>query len=278
MINIYNVVNLFNDLVYQKYPEPTRDEPSPKDHELADQLFDQLLNSAELLVDSVVTLDFDEYADNNEEYTVENRAENLTIMDGTKYSYDTMRAVVDYSKTHTFSSLRSRYKSIKYKQQLYRIKQYVKVQGTKAQKLQRLDEFVFPQFTRARESYLPVHDSDLRRLAIQKARCLNLNDFTASHHWLLDFKQRHHISSRKVTKLIAKNYCEDRNKILNSADTFLKKVNKIIPKYPVDHVLNSDQSSFKKVRESIIRRYFVLISCNSALVLQRRLIFSYHST
>lgn len=248
MINIYNVVNLFNDLVYQKYPESTHDEPSPKEHELADQLFllfNQLLNSAELLVDNVVTLDFVEYDDNDEEYTAENRAESLTVIDGIKYSYDTMRDVVDYSKTHTFSSLRNRYKNIKYKQQLHRIKQYVKVQGTKAQKLQRLDEFVFAQFTRARESYLPVHDSDLRRLAIQKARCLNLNDFTASHHWLLDFKQRHHISSRKVTKLITKNHCEDRNKILNSADTFLKKVNKTIPKYPVDHVLNSDQSSFK---------------------------------
>ena len=190
MINISNILNLFNQLVHEKYPECTYVEPSPKEHELADQLFllfDQLLNSTELLVDNIVTLDFDEYNDDNEEYTEEHRGVDQTIIDGVKYSYDTMNAIVKYSKTHTFSSLRSRYKGIKCKQQLHRIKQYVNTLGTKAQKLQRIDEFVFAQFSHARESYLPVHDFDLKRFAIQKARCLNLNSFTASHHWLLDF-------------------------------------------------------------------------------------------
>lgn len=248
MIHIYNIVNLFNELVHEKYPECTYGEPSPKDHELADQLFllfDQLLNSTELLVDNIVTLDFDEYSDDSEEYEEEYSGADNIIVDGVKYSYDTMNAIVKYSKTHTFSSLRSRYRGIKYKQQLHRIKQYINTQGTKAQKLQRIDEFVFAQFTHARESYLPVHDFDLKRLAIQKARCLNFSGFTASHHWLLEFKRRHHISSRKVTKLITRNHLEDRKAILQSAETFLKKVNSLVPNYPIDHILNSDQSSFK---------------------------------
>ncbi|CAF3617883.1 unnamed protein product [Rotaria sp. Silwood1] len=248
MINTNNVLNLFSELVRRKYPESARNEPSSNDHELADQLFllfDQLLNSTELLVDNIVTLDFDIYNDDNEDYEEESTETNPIIIDGIKYSYATMIAVVEYSKTHTFLSLRNRYRSIKYKQQLRRIKQYVNAQGTRKQKLQRIDEYVFSEFVRARESYLPIHDFDLRGLAIKKARSLNLNGFTASHRWMLDFKRRHNISSRKITKLITKNHLDDREKILKSAENFVKIVNNVIPNYPVDYVLNTDQSSFK---------------------------------
>ena len=76
--------------------------------------------------------------------------------------------IVQYSKTHTFSSLRSRYKRIKSKQHLHRIKQYVREQGTKFHKLRRVDEFVYTEFMRTRKSYLSIHDFDIRRLAIKK--------------------------------------------------------------------------------------------------------------
>ena len=248
MINICNVLNLFSELVRQKYPEPTPDDISSKGHELADQLlllFDQLLNSTELLIDNMVTLDFDGYNDDNEEYQEEITDSNQANFGGIKYSYTTMSDIVQYSKTHSFPSFRNRYKRIKFKQQLHRIKRYVDVEGTKNQKLERIDEFVFQQFTHARQFYLPVHDFDLRRLAIKKARSLNMAGFTISHHWLLHFKRYHHISSRKVTKLITKNHLEDREKLLKTAESFVKLVNSMIPNYPIDHILNSGQSSFK---------------------------------
>ncbi|CAF2029929.1 unnamed protein product [Rotaria magnacalcarata] len=212
-------------------------------HELANHLFllfDQLLNSAELLVANIITLDFDYYNDDDDEYQKEDNNEDLTSIDGVTYSYDTMCSIVEYSKTHTFLSLRNLYKNIKYKEQLRRMKRYVDSQGTKIQKLRCIDEFVYAEFIRARESSLPVHDSDVRRLTFKKARTLNLNGFTASHHWILDFKHRHHISSRKITK----HHVEDRDKILESADDFVKKVKDKLPNYTADHILNSDQSSF----------------------------------
>ena len=115
----------------------------------------------------------------------------------------------------------------------------------KNQKLQRVDDFVYMEFIRARECCLPIHDPDLRRLALKKAQELNIFGFTASYHWLLDFKSRHHISSRKVTKLVTKNYLEDRDKILKSAENFVKEVINVIPDYAEEHILNSDQSSFR---------------------------------
>jgi len=171
IININNILHLFNDLVRQKYPSSSDTEPSSQDHELADQLFqlfDQLLNAAELEVDNIVTLDFNAYDDDDEEYQEENNNRTFFTTHGTKYSYDTMCAIVEYSKSHTFSSLCSQYKRIKSKQHLHRIKQYVKDQGTKFHKFKRIDEFVYTEFIRARESYISMQDSDIKRLTIKK--------------------------------------------------------------------------------------------------------------
>lgn len=44
MMNVNTILCIFNNLVHQKYPEPTQDEPSSKDYELADQLFRCLTN------------------------------------------------------------------------------------------------------------------------------------------------------------------------------------------------------------------------------------------
>jgi hypothetical protein len=44
---------------------------------------------------------------------------------------------------------------------------------------------------------------------------MNLQSFVASPFWLTNFKRRHHITSRKVTKLVVKNYIEDRQKVIN---------------------------------------------------------------
>ena len=112
MININHFLHIFNDLVRQKYPGNSSSEPSSRDYELADQmflLFNQLLSSAELLVDHIVTLSLDEYDDSNGDYQQEDTNDISSNVDGIKYSYDTMCAIVEYSKKHTFSSIRRRY-------------------------------------------------------------------------------------------------------------------------------------------------------------------------
>ena len=142
---------MFDKLVRQKYPASSNTEPSAKDHELADQLFllfDQLVNATELEFENIKTLDFYINDDEDEEYQKENKDDTLCNIDDIRYSYDTMCVIVEYSKSHTFSSLRSRYKRIKSKQHLHRIKQYVKDQGSRFRKLQRIDEFVYTEFLR----------------------------------------------------------------------------------------------------------------------------------
>ncbi|CAF1533038.1 unnamed protein product [Adineta ricciae] len=100
--------------MFKPYPnatttgEPTQDEPSSKDYEQADQLFllfNQLLTSAEILADHIVTLDFDEYDDCSADYQEEDDNAVALNVDDIKYSCDTMCAIVEFSKTHTFPTL-----------------------------------------------------------------------------------------------------------------------------------------------------------------------------
>ena len=121
----------------EKYLKTTQTEPSSKEYELADHLFillSQLLTSTELLADHIVTLNFDGYDDCSGDYQEEDKSDIVLNVDRIKYSFGTMCAIVEFSKNHTFSTLRRRYRQIKHKEQLRRIKQYVNVQGTKKPK------------------------------------------------------------------------------------------------------------------------------------------------
>lgn len=95
-------------------------------------------------------MDFNEYDDCSADYQEKDENAVTLNVDGIKYSYDTMCAIVEFSKTHIFPTLRRRYRQVKHKEQLRRIKQYVDTQGTKTQKLQLVDNFVYTEFIRAR--------------------------------------------------------------------------------------------------------------------------------
>jgi hypothetical protein len=155
-----------------------------------------------------------------------------------------MCEIVQYANNHRFSSVKNRCRLIKQKSQLNRIRKYVRCQGTQRQKLEELDNLVFHEFNQARNKYLPIHDRDLRRIAIKKAREMKLQNFVASSFWLLSFKRRHHITSRKVTKLVTKSYVEDRTQIINNEIVFLQKAEQHIHRFNVTHILNADQSAF----------------------------------
>ena len=81
----------------------------------------------------------------------------------------------------------------------------------------------------------------MRRWGLQKARELNLNNFEASERWLLSFKHRHRISSRKVTQLVTKRHIETRQEIDEAATNFVSETSKFIEQYNPNEILNTDQ-------------------------------------
>ncbi|CAF4718017.1 unnamed protein product, partial [Rotaria sp. Silwood2] len=68
------------------------------------------------------------------------------------------------------------------------------------------------------------HDAAIQRWALSQAKTGNLHNFTASHHWLLNFKRRNGITSRKVTKFISRREFIDNDVIANRGDKFVKEV------------------------------------------------------
>lgn len=73
------------------------------------------------------------------------------------------------------------------------------------------------QFDFARANLLAVHDDDLRKWALQKAREVELTRFSASHNWVQNFKRCYRLSSRKINKFTTHKREREQEEIENSA-------------------------------------------------------------
>ncbi len=60
---------------------------------------------------------------------------------------------------------------------------------------------MFNRLQKAREKYLPIHDRDLKRWAIQESRKINLQ-FNASKYWINKFKKDRQIVTQHITKIV----------------------------------------------------------------------------
>ncbi len=95
------------------------------------------------------------------------------------------------------------------------------------------------------EIRLPVHDIDLKRWGLQKAKQINFNQFKASNTWLLNFKKKFSICSRKITKFVTSSHRQDDANIKQNAENFVENSKLKLQNYLPNQVLNSDQSGFK---------------------------------
>ena len=106
-------------------------------------------------------------------------------------------------RQHTWTNVKHRFQRIPYQYYMARFRKYVEQEGTKKQKVDSVDDFVYDKFECARDLFCPVHDIDLKRWAYQQARPMSFNEFTVSDTWLLNFKRKYDICSRKITKVSA---------------------------------------------------------------------------
>ena len=104
-------------------------------------------------------------------------------------------------RKHTWITVKYRFQRIPYQYYMGRFRQYIENEGTKKQKVDHIDDFVYDKFENARDLLCPVHDIDLRRWAYQQARSMSFNEFIVSDSWLLNFKRKYYICSRKITKV-----------------------------------------------------------------------------
>ncbi|CAF2826171.1 unnamed protein product [Rotaria sp. Silwood2] len=225
-------------------------------------MIDNISNCTSYQIESNATLDYDdeeesgdfeeEDADSADEsvdpsFDESAEAENMTIK--ANFSLDYMKKVIEYydardsqgRRKHTWKSTQHRFKSVPHRQYITRFRHYIEQHGTKREKLQIIDDFVYDMFEEARDNVLPVHDRDLKRWALQKAAEDSSLIFEASEYWLRVFKHRHRICSRKITKLVTRHHAEDTDAIIESADSFVRDAKRQMQNYTHEEILNTDQ-------------------------------------
>ncbi|CAF4196742.1 unnamed protein product, partial [Rotaria magnacalcarata] len=273
MINAYNILEVLSNFISHKFDD-TASSPITFDEEyIALNLFNcltSIVESGSYIFDIETTLDRDDELDDPD---IDNSAETAPLSQHLdidrdldykstdddnddnqwlreEFSLDYMKRAVDYfdetdattgQRKRNWCSVKHMFRRIPNPQYITRFRKYVEAGGTKKQKIDDIDTYVYRQFENARHKFLAVHDIDLRRWGLQKARELNLNSFEASEKWLLSFKHRHRICSRKVTQLVTKRHIETRQEIDEAATNFVSETLKFIEQYNPNEILNTDQ-------------------------------------
>jgi hypothetical protein len=85
-----------------------------------------------------------------------------------------------------------------------------------------INDFVYKKFNEAMAKKLIIHDIDLKRWAIFKNREVGLTAFVASKFWLLWFKHKYRIVSRKIIKYVSVPQIEESESIMEISRNFVQ--------------------------------------------------------
>ncbi|CAF4175608.1 unnamed protein product, partial [Rotaria sordida] len=181
----------------------------------------------------------------------ENEREHHDLSD---YSLAYMKEVVAYAdakdssgkRRRSWKSVHEKYKRIPAQTYISRFRKYLEQQGTKRQKIQKVDEIVFQMFVEAREKNLMVHDIDIQRWGLKVAKDMKLNEFHASDGWVKNFKGRHGIVSRRVTNIVTKHESANLELIEKSKENFIKDFYTRSSHFKSSQILNTDQVGIEK--------------------------------
>ena len=170
------------------------------------------------------------------------------------YSIEFMEEVIGFAdakdssgKRHrSWKTVKSRYRSISDQNYISHFRKYLAQQGIKRQKTQNVDKIVYNKLLNAREQYLPIHDIDIQRWALQAAKEVHLDDFQVSEYCLLNFKNRHGICSRKITNIVTKKEITNFDNIKKSEVVYRKVRSLVKKKYLPNEILNTAQVGIEK--------------------------------
>ena len=92
--------------------------------------------------------------------------------------------------------------------------------GPTSEKMAVVNAAVVQMFKDCRLQMLPVHDMDLQKWALQKAKEVSYSQFKASRKWLLKFKRQNGIRLWKVTMTFSSTKLQKTDAIEASAAVF----------------------------------------------------------
>jgi hypothetical protein len=116
------------------------------------------------------------------------------------------------------------------------MKKYLERGGSNYKKYDNVDKMTLEAFISMRDDEEEVHDNDLIDAALNAAEELGLTEFKASASWLLRFKKKYRIVSRKVTAYVTSAQLDEREELDEMVEAFRCKIKRIIPKIPLSSV------------------------------------------
>ena len=258
-LDFVNVADILVELLKEKYGrEPV---PSLRTYEQRKwaatvlPMLESIVMNADFVEET--TIDFDDEQEGFEDCDAESETPlsqkssqewEQEKIDGEFYDLDYMKDAVAYYDTikgkrkwEKFQNS-GKFRKVKNFKQLSRFRKYIAENGGKRRQLEEVNKFVFDKFKAAREIGAIVHDNDIRRWGVMKARDIQL-DFKASRTWVDNLKSKFRISSRKVTCFV-NNEKQDPEEILQEATIFVTEVNDYIQQANLSpmQIINADES------------------------------------
>lgn len=116
--------------------------------------------------------------------------------------------------------------------------------GTNFDKYCHIEKWTYDRFVEARDARAFVSTRTLQEWAMSAAmqHIGPTFQFTASHSWVVRFKQRHRIRQRQVTKYVSGRIIRSLEEIQFSASVFQHQVRSVAAKLSPDFVINTDQT------------------------------------
>lgn len=133
---------------------------------------------------------------------------------------------------------------MKKKEKLKKWKENIEQRGTRYDKLFMIDSETFERFKEARKCHEQVTTRTLQQWAMATAFPY-LSDkfsFVASFTWVKNFKNKHRIRQRKITKFISKNDVATLDETIQAAERFRTQTVLIMQNYNPRFIINTDQT------------------------------------
>lgn len=255
--SVRNVAKLLCDQLHNAFELHTMTNMTPTEHEtcvsrnlfrmVKSMLTNVTFNSFHITVEGDVVMEELDITDGGS--ADESYEEPTKVLTRELPSVDVMsRAIAAYdaAKQQKLKAAQQITRRARDKKDIRRFRTYIRQGGTQYNKYQQIKRHVWHHFKIMRAKGYPVHDIDLKALAIEKACHLNVPSFKASDSYVKQFKRQHNIVGRKVTKkvTIMNPYPDVSLELV--CDNFRQELQKVIEigQYTLNNVLNTDQSGF----------------------------------
>lgn len=223
---------------------------------LAEDLFQytlQMLQEKKFVTEDELVL-FDEVQKDNdfetpvfEDSSQDNESEEKKSKPYTDYiSLDYKRNVINIARKHPQWKLNTLQRQgcsrLKRMEDLPKWEKHVISGGTVIDKYAAIDSWTYDRFEEARKNHQQVTTRNLQKWALSAASQYEDLYFKASGKLINNFKRKHRIGQRKITKLVSEREIISVHEILIAAEDFRIQARDLIPNFDPDFVINTDQT------------------------------------